>query len=310
MGEQLESSTIPVILDTDIGTDIDDTWALAMLLKSPELDLRLVTTATGDTTYRARLAARILDVAGRSDVPVAAGRCFGEYVSAQSSWVSCYDLTAYKGGFTTNAAESIVSTIMDSDNPVTVIAIGPLTNISDALKLEPRIAQRARFTGMHGSLKRRHDNAVGAIAEWNVVGDIQSAQEVFAAAWPKTITPLDTCGSVRLGAEALAQLRGSKSPLIQCVLENYRIWLDHYSRTTTDSEWLAGQPDQHSSILFDTVAIHLAYSRQFLRVETVNLSVTDDGYTVADEGGQPVDVATEWEDLPGYREFLLGRLLS
>ena len=50
---------IPVILDTDIGGDIDDIWALAMLLKSPELDLRLVTTNTGNTEYRARVAARL-----------------------------------------------------------------------------------------------------------------------------------------------------------------------------------------------------------------------------------------------------------
>ena len=57
----------PVILDTDIGIDIDDTWALAMLLNSPELDLRLVSVATGDAAYRARLAAKFLDRAGRAE---------------------------------------------------------------------------------------------------------------------------------------------------------------------------------------------------------------------------------------------------
>ena len=61
---------IPVILDTDIGGDIDDTWALAMVLKSPELDLKLVVTDTGNTTYRACVTAKMLEVAGRTDVPV------------------------------------------------------------------------------------------------------------------------------------------------------------------------------------------------------------------------------------------------
>jgi len=60
----------PVILDTDIGGDIDDTWALAMMLKSPELDVKLVVTATGDTTYRAKIVARMLEIGGRTDVPV------------------------------------------------------------------------------------------------------------------------------------------------------------------------------------------------------------------------------------------------
>ena len=301
---------IPVILDTDIGTDIDDTWALAMLLRSPELDLRLVTTATGDTIYRARLAARILEVAGRSDVPVAAGRNWGEFAAAQAAWVSSYDRSAYQGPFTTNAAESIVSTIMASDAPVTVIAIGPLTNVADALKLEPRIADRARFVGMHGSLKRNFDSAEGAVAEWNVVSDVGSAQQVFAAPWPKTITPLDTCGNVRLGAESIRELRASRSPLVQAIMENYGIWLAFHNAPDKDSNWLEGQPDQHTSILFDTVAVHLAYSRQFLRVETMRLSVTDEGFTVSNSRGVTVDVATEWEDLPGYREFLLHRLLS
>ena len=62
---------IPVILDTDIGSDIDDTWALAMLMRCPELDLKMVLTETADTTYRAALTAKFLTVAGRDDVPIA-----------------------------------------------------------------------------------------------------------------------------------------------------------------------------------------------------------------------------------------------
>ena len=62
-----------VLLDTDIGTDIDDTWALAMLLNCPEIDLAAVVTTHGDVGYRAALAARILEIAGRTDVAVGAG---------------------------------------------------------------------------------------------------------------------------------------------------------------------------------------------------------------------------------------------
>jgi len=64
---------IPVILDTDIGTDIDDTWALALLLRCPELDVRLVVSDTGNTEYRAAIIARLLEVAGRTDIPVGIG---------------------------------------------------------------------------------------------------------------------------------------------------------------------------------------------------------------------------------------------
>src|SRR5258708_18655945 len=66
-------SKIPILLDTDIGTDIDDAFALALILESPELDLLGVTTVSGDTQARARLAAKMLWEAQRRDVPVAAG---------------------------------------------------------------------------------------------------------------------------------------------------------------------------------------------------------------------------------------------
>jgi len=64
---------IPVILDTDIGFDIDDLWALVMILKSPELDIKLITTDTGDTYYRAKLVAKTLEIANRTDIPIGVG---------------------------------------------------------------------------------------------------------------------------------------------------------------------------------------------------------------------------------------------
>lgn len=83
---------IPVILDTDIGGDIDDTWALAMLLRSPELDLKLVVTDTGNTAYRARVAAKLLEIGGRTDVPVGVGIHLADETGPQEPWVAGYEL--------------------------------------------------------------------------------------------------------------------------------------------------------------------------------------------------------------------------
>jgi inosine-uridine nucleoside N-ribohydrolase len=71
------TSPIPLILDTDIGTDIDDTWALAMVLRCAELDLRLVVSATGNTEYRAAIIARLLEVEGRTLKRLAAPKEIG-----------------------------------------------------------------------------------------------------------------------------------------------------------------------------------------------------------------------------------------
>src|SRR4051794_26657939 len=66
-------SRIPVILDTDIGDDIDDTWAVAMLLKSPQFDVKLITTTNGKAEYRARLLAKLLTAGDRTNIPIGLG---------------------------------------------------------------------------------------------------------------------------------------------------------------------------------------------------------------------------------------------
>jgi len=291
---------IAVILDTDIGTDIDDTWALAMLLKSPELDTRLVVGATGNTTYRASLIARLLETAGRTDIPVAVGihqdRTFGE---AQRPWVEDYDLARYPGTVEYDGVQTLVRTIMDSPEDITLIGIGPVTNIAAALDVEPKIASRCRFVGMLGSIRRHHENKEGAIAEYNVAQDIPACQKVFAAPWKSlTITPLDTCGSVRLEGDAYAALCDCPDPLIKAVIENYRIWL-------------GGKPDGgRTSILFDTVAIYLAFATELLVMETMSIRIADSGYMVSDTGGPGVQVAMDWKDPAKYRDFLTRRLLG
>ncbi len=72
----MSAQKTPVILDTDIGSDIDDTWALAFLLRCPELDLKIVVVSTGDTDYRAKLVAKQLMVAGRTDIAIGIGKQF------------------------------------------------------------------------------------------------------------------------------------------------------------------------------------------------------------------------------------------
>jgi len=106
------SDKIPVILDTDIGSDIDDTWALALMLRCPELDVKLVTSATGDTIYRAKLIARMLEVAGRSDIPVGVGLRQGGAPGPQAPWVAGYDLGRYPGPVHEDGVGAMIGAIL------------------------------------------------------------------------------------------------------------------------------------------------------------------------------------------------------
>ena len=144
---------IPVILDTDIGLDVDDVWALAHLLNCPELDIKLITTCTGDTTYRAALVAKMLEVAGRTDIPVGVGLMGEASLKTHSEWLGDYQLSNYPGIVYADGIAAISSTILASEDTVTLIAIGPLTNVAAALEHAPAIVENAKFVGMHGSLR-------------------------------------------------------------------------------------------------------------------------------------------------------------
>lgn len=288
------------ILDTDIGCDIDDTWALAMLMKSPELDLKMVMTSYGDTEHRAEIVAKFLAMSGRADVDVAVGIKAYEKpeLKRQADWVGNYKLKDYKGKIHYDAVEALIDFIMKSKEIVTLICIGPATNIGAALRKEPGIAEKISFVGMYGSIYWSHRQGNGIIPEYNVVSDIQAAQEVFTANWhDAVITPVDTCGKIRLRDELYAEIKNSCDPVLKILIENYEVWNGHKKLN-------------ESSILFDTAAIHLAYSRDFLNIQEMNIKVDDKGYTVIDKTAKSIKCAISWTDLPGYEKDLAKRLLS
>lgn len=299
MNDQMKR--IPVILDTDIGDDIDDTWALAMILRSPELDVKLVCSDTHDTIYRAKVLARILEVAGRTDIPVGVGIRQAEGEGPQQPWIAGYDLASYPGCVENDGVGAIIDTILASPEPVTLLCIGPGPNIADALKREPRIAERARFVGMHGSIRLGYDGKLPVSPEYNVKVDPAACRMAFDAAWPVTITPLDTCGLVKLTGEKYQKVLAGKDPLTEAVIENYRIWARSF-----------GSPEmaeERSSTLYDTVAVYLAFAEDLLVMEDLPIRVTDDGYTVIDERAKQIRCATAWKDLSAFEDLLVERLL-
>lgn len=301
----MSTKRIPVILDTDIGGDIDDTWALAMLLGCPELDLKMVVTEDGDTTYRARIAAKYLELCGRTDVPVAVGVSKPQDAHFnQQPWVDGYRLSDYPGVVHKDGVHAMIDLIMASPEPVTIIAIGVVTNLARALEIEPRIAQRCKFVGMHGSIYLGYGGSSEISAEANVINDVSSFRKVISAPWLDTlITPLDTCGLVVLTGEHYQKIYQSDLPKLRAVIENYEIWAKLVKWAVIE------HTDRESSCLFDTVAVYLAYAEDLVEIEEVSISTTDDGFTVADPAGTKVSVAMRWKDLNGFYDHLVKRLL-
>ncbi len=297
---------IPVILATDIGDDIDDTWALALLLRSPELDLRLVVTDYGDTVYRARLVAKLLQVAGRDDVPIGVGLRQADGGGRQAAWLGDYRLAEYRGRVFEDGVQALVDTVRKAEAPLTLIAIGPAPTLRAALERDPRIAERLRLAGMFGSLRSGYTEGSPAEPEWNVKADVAAARAVLGARWAEAIvTPLDTCGRVQLDGERYARIRSSSDPLLQAVVENYRVFCPR-------AEWCdpAGVTRQ-STTLFDTVAVYLAFARELVTVERLGVRVQDDGRTAIEpQAPSRLDWATAWKDKAAFLDLLTERLTA
>ena len=291
------AAPVPVILDTDLGDDIDDTWALAMLLGSPHVDVKLIVTASDDTPMKTRLVAKILERMGRPDIPLATGVKNSDNKLHQSQWLGDYQLSQYKGKVIEDGVGALIETVKKSPERITLCVIGPQTNIRAALGRDPSIAKKARVVLMAGSVHIGYDGKEGRSAEWNVFKDVAAARAVFAAPWEITMAPLDICGTLRLAGPRYLAVKNSTNPLAAVTIENYEQWSNRKDH-----------PADSSSVLFDTAATYLAFDERFMEVETVKLVIDDKGNTVPDENGRPVRCALRWKDRDAFEELLITAL--
>ena len=278
-----------ILLDTDIGTDIDDAWALGYALKSPHFELLGVTVTDADTPHRASLACKLLHRLGRTDVPVAVGRQTQaippDRIDYQFTWAE--DFEAYRP-VRTPAADFLADTIRRNPAQVTLIAVGPLQNVGDLVRRHPDVVRLVkRVVLMSGSIGPNAWSSA-PMAEWNVKLAIPEAQAVYAADWPLTIVPLDSTTYVRLEDGERETLRHAGTPLVVALEALLRLWVESPSSRMTLHDQMALAEAQHPG-------------RFFHRCEPMPLRVDGEGYTRVDKAqGRPVTVCLE----PKRDEFM------
>ena len=203
-----------VILDTDIGSDVDDLLALAMLLGSPEWDLTAVSTVYGDTVLRARMMHRAFRLADRPAPPIAAGA--RQPLSGRPVWWA-----GHEGNLMPDLAAEAVDETLDAAALLrkgpTVAAIGPLTNVASAIAQQHRIEQLVVMGG----------NFTSAEPEHNIKSDVAAAQAVFDAGLPALVTGIDQTKRVVLDDDSLAAIRssGPLGELLAAEIHQFRAWL-------------------------------------------------------------------------------------
>ncbi|TAK22752.1 MAG: nucleoside hydrolase [Chloroflexota bacterium] len=189
--------TTRVILDTDIGTDVDDCLALSVILASPELQLDGVTCVYGDVALRARIVIELLALRGRDDVPVFLGARSPLLGKRPIYWAGHEGQGLLDGGrhrrhpADEHAVDYIVRHVMTNPGQIHLIAIGPLTNVALAFLREPGLAKALAHLTIMGGVLRGPSRLDTAYAEHNIKCDPEAAHIVLSSGAPMSLVPLD-----------------------------------------------------------------------------------------------------------------------
>lgn len=290
-----QTPKLKIILDTDIGDDIDDAWALGFVISYPGFEPLGITMAHGDTAGRARIACKLLYVSGRRDVPVFIGRRTSSQVAPQFSWAEDFEKTKPAPA---PAADFIVDMARRYPGEVTLIAVGPLENVADALRKEPNLGKLLKRVVLMSGCIYGMAGKSEPVAEYNVRASVTDSQMVYGAGLPLTIVPLDSTTLVQLRDEERVRVQKSKSPLAYSLECLYRLWLSHPSARMTIHDQLAVAETARPGELFGLTV-------------TLPISVDDKGFTRIDrERGKPVAVCLDPrrdQIMEYYLSVLLGR---
>jgi purine nucleosidase len=239
-----------IILDTDLamgapGSDVDDGFALALALADPGLRVDLVTAVGGNTDVNTvtRLTADLLEVLGRSDVRVVSGAAGP--INPALRWPDRQP-AAQPGPY---AAAEIVARVMAAPGELTIVAIGPLTNVALALQLEPRLAAAVREIVVMGGVFLEQTNVAGMPGEYNFWCDPDAAQIVLGSGASLRLVGLDVTRRVRLtGADAARLADGGEFGKLAA--EHTEGWISYQRRAKP------GEKFEHDSCaLHDPLAV-------------------------------------------------------
>lgn len=287
-----------VIFDTDIGDDIDDVWALGLLLSLKEIRLDLVSVCYADVeSYKMKVLEYMLARFGRSDIPIAAGREKGvSNTTAHRKIVA--DMPQKKH---TDAVSAIKRVLDDADEKVYIVADGPLSNIADFANAYPEYKDRYEVVAMAGAYKKGYIDQTGPSAEFNVLMDVEAANVAFEKT-NITIFPLDVCRDVVIDGARYQKLLASDYIVTKEILKAYFQWQCDYVGGA-----LKYDEKRSSSVLYDVVPVHYLAGPEYYDIERSKIIATKDGKTVVDPNGYEVGVAIG-VDREAVFDFVMDRL--
>src|SRR6266849_8364946 len=293
------NTTEKIIIDTDIGGDIDDAFAVGLALRSPEYQILGISSAWGDTQLRARLLSRFLKETGRGDIHVAIGIAKHPPGKVDVLTQALYAQGGPADHNYANAVDFILEQIKLHPGEITLIAIGPETNLGAAIDRDAATFRKLkRVVLMGGSVYRgysqfNYGKTHGPDPEWNILCDIQAAQKVFTSGVPLYVMPLDST-QIKLQELERAEIFKAGTALTDALLVLY-------------AQWSHGAPQ--TPTLFDAVVVAYASHPELCPTEPMRLRVDDQGYTRVEAGVPNAQVCLR-SSSDQFLEFFVPRIVA
>jgi len=262
--------TVAVILDTDLamgapGSDIDDGFALALALADPALDLRLVTTVNGNTDIESAtvLTLELLDRLGRPEVPVHRG-ADRPLRRPRSQAGGTAGAVRRRPPAAEPAVTALVEYVLAHPGEITLIAVGPLTNVAQAMRADPGFTAALGSLMIMGGTFLEPFNSPEMPGEFNVWSDPEAAQIVLDSGITASWVGLDVTRQVRLTRAEAERMADSPRPYEAFAGEYTVGWIDHLA---------AGGDDSDSCALHDPLAVAAVSRRDLVTFRPARLSV-------------------------------------
>lgn len=309
-----------IVLDTDMGSDVDDALCLALALASPEIELVAVTCVGREARLRAQVARRLLELAGRGDVPVHAG-CRVPLLGGDGfNWFGIegegiLDALDDVAPSDEHAVDALGRLFGEPD--LELLAVGPLTNLAVALAKDPGLAGRIpRLTVMGGHLRKAeyggHVFAPGV--DYNLCSDPHASLVALRAGLPVRLVTADVTLRVWITADELARLEGRGTPFHAALARAVRAWTPIQKRIFHRAG--CDVDDDNVAFLHDPLALACLHDESFCDFADLEVEPVIDGqvfrtleHAVAKPETFPMRCALE-VDARRFREHFIDRVVS
>lgn len=316
----------PVVLDTDIGTDVDDALALVLAARSPELSLLSVTTVGGRPRVRALIASRLLALIGREEVPVAAGlaralpsRRFdpflpdGLWMGHEGEGLLGPDERESPGDGDGDGVAALAGSVRAAAS-ASVVAIGPCTNVASALAGDPGLGRDvAEVVAMGGVVRRPSGRAaLSPYAEFNFNADREAAAALLAADVPMTLVPAEVTTQSFLTQADVEDLRSSGDPGAVALAGLLDVWAPVFQRVVGAVLGPEVIAEDWVCQLHDPMTVLTMTSPHLFAFEDVRIGFgEEDGAFVTTESddGRPVRLVVD-ADFAAVRREVVSRLVG